>query len=195
MEKMTKPRLLELYSGTGSIGRVFRENGWEVTSVDIDPKFEPTICCNVLDLTPEMIGDPPDVIWGSPPCTMYSRARTTAKTPRDLEGSDRLVQKVLDLAEFYGVPFWFENPLGLLKDRPVVAGIPMQLVDYCKYNDGTHPHKARKRTCIWTNTMWTPARQLCRKDCGFCVGKRHIDSAQLERIQAVACVAIHPRHG
>ena len=30
--------LLELFSGTGSVGRVFREAGWDVTSVDLDPK-------------------------------------------------------------------------------------------------------------------------------------------------------------
>ena len=97
--------ILELFSGTGSIGRVFRRNGWTATSVDIEPKFSPDICCSVLDLTPEMIETPPDVIWGSPPCTHYSWARTTAKTPRNLEGSDRLVQKVLDLAEYYKVVF------------------------------------------------------------------------------------------
>ena len=111
---------------------MFQANGWVVTSVDIDASCDPDICCNVLDLTPEMIGEPPDVIWGSPPCTHYSLARCRAKTPRDFEGSDMLVQKVLDLAAFYKVPYFMENPLGLLKDRPVVAGIPMRKVDYCK---------------------------------------------------------------
>jgi len=172
------PHLLEPYSGTGPIGRVFRQNEWTVTSVDIEPKFAPDICCSVLDFTPDMIEDSPDVIWGSPPCTHYNRVRTTAKTPRDLEGSDKLVQKVLDLADYDKVPFWMENPLGLLKDREVVRGIFMYLVDYCCYNDGDHPHKARKRTCIFTNSSWTPWRALCRKDCGFCVGKKHMDYAQ-----------------
>ena len=114
--------LLELFSGTGSIGRAFRRNGWSVTSVDIDPKFQPDLCCSVLDLTPDMIESRPDVIWGSPPCTQYSYARTTAKTPRDLEGSDKLVQKVLDLAEHYKAPFSMENPFGLLRTREVVRG-------------------------------------------------------------------------
>jgi len=117
-------KLLELFSGTGSIGRVFRENGWTVVSVDLEQKFRPDICCDVLALTPEMIGARPDLIWASPPCTHYSVARASAKTPRDLEGSDKVVQKVLDLIDFYGAPFFMENPMGLLRTRPVVDGDP-----------------------------------------------------------------------
>ena len=175
------PHLLELFCGTKSIGKVFEQNGWTVTSVDIKKEFEPDICCNVLDLTPEMIGTVPDLLWASPPCTLYSRARTTAKTPRDLVGSDKMVQKVLDLAAHYGCSYFFENPWGLLKTREVLQGIPMRVIDYCKYNDGDHPHKARKRTCIWTNTDWIPRRSLCKKDCGYCdeQRKKHLDNAEM----------------
>ncbi len=51
------PRLLELFCGTKSIGRVFERGGWDVTSVDLSQNFEPTICCNILDLTSHMILD------------------------------------------------------------------------------------------------------------------------------------------
>ena len=98
---MSPPHLLELFSGTGSTGRVFEAAGWRVTSVDCEPRLGPTICCDVLRLEPGMVQGNVDLIWASPPCTHYSIARTTAKTPRDLEGSDRLVQKVLDLADHF----------------------------------------------------------------------------------------------
>ena len=102
------PRLLELFSGTGSIGRAFREQGWEVVSVDLDPKAGATITGDVMDWDYRTF--PPghfDCVWASPPCTHYSIARTTAKTPRDLEGSDRLVQRVLDIIEYFKPATWF----------------------------------------------------------------------------------------
>jgi hypothetical protein len=145
--------------------------------------MQPTICCNILDLTPEMIlkHGKPDAIWGSPLCTQYSCARTNAKTPRDLEGSDKLVQKVLDLAKYFDVPWFMENPhSGLLKSRDVVKGIPMRVIDYCCYADDDWPGRYRKRTSIWTNTEWRPARPLCfRSTCHFCSnGKKHDHIAQ-----------------
>ena len=80
------PTLLELFSGTGSIGKAFKARGWEVFSVDIDPAAQPTLVADVLSL--ELERDLPphvDAIWASPPCTHYSSARTRARTPRDLE--------------------------------------------------------------------------------------------------------------
>jgi hypothetical protein len=41
-------RLLELFSGTGSIGRAFAEQGWEVTSLDIDPKSGATLITDFM---------------------------------------------------------------------------------------------------------------------------------------------------
>ena len=95
------PHLLELFSGTGSMGRAFRARGWQVTSVDIDAAAFPTICCDILELEAQDVleNGNVDLIWASPPCTHYSCARTNARTPRDLDGSDALARKVLDLAD------------------------------------------------------------------------------------------------
>ena len=170
------PVLLELFSGTGSVGRSFRARGWEVFSVDIDAAAKPTLVANVLDLQLDALPPRVDCIWASPPCTHYSRARTKAKTPRDLDGSDALVQKVLDIIRHCpGAPIWFmENPeSGLLKGREVVAGLPMRVVDYCKYGK---PY--RKRTAIWTNTDWKPRQPLCKHDCPASSGSKHTSRTQ-----------------
>jgi len=171
------PHLLELFSGTGSAGRAFAARGWRVTSVDLDPKAGATITSDIHNVAADDIVarfGPVDLIWASPPCTHYSCARTKASTPRDLEGSDRTVQKVLDLSRQLGADFLMENPYtGLLRTRPVVAGIPMRTVDYCMYGA---PY--RKRTALWTNTEFAPTRALCSYNCGSCEGRRHKERAQ-----------------
>ncbi len=149
-------------------------------SVDIDPATDCTMCMDVRDLTPRQLPAHPDLIWASPVCAHYSRARTNAKTPRDLAWADSLVQAVLDLATELRVPALFENPeSGLLRHRDVVSDIPYRVVDYCKYYDERSAHKARKRTAIWCiDVDWRPSRQLCKHDCGFCTGGRHDETAQ-----------------
>jgi site-specific DNA-cytosine methylase len=149
-------RLLELFSGTGSVGKAFREQGWEVVSVDLNPKAHPTICCDVRNL--DVASLPPiDCVWASPVCTQYSIARTTGG-PRNLEAADELVLAALSIVAAMGeVPFFMENPYtGLLKTRPFMQDLPPpRLVDYCKYG---YPY--RKRTAIWTNTAWEPSQPV-----------------------------------
>ncbi len=71
-----KPVLLELFSGTGSVGRSFRSRGWAVFSVDIDADTNPTLVANVLDL--QLYALPPRVncIWASPPAGTASALQT-----------------------------------------------------------------------------------------------------------------------
>ena len=169
-------RLLELFSGTGSIGRAFPD--FEVTSLDL--VGSPTIKKNILDWDFKSL--PPgsfDVIWASPPCTMFSRARTTAKTPRQLESADALVQRALDIIEHFRPQVWaMENPqTGLLKDRAVVTGLPFVDVTYCRYGGPGY----KKATRVWTNLgeHWTP-RPMCSRQCPCeqVVDGRHPVSAQ-----------------
>ena len=80
------PRLLELFSGTGSIGKFFRARGWEVVSVDCDAKMQPTIVADIGTFDYKMLGGYYDAVWCSPPCN-YSifdcpQSRQNAKGPR-----------------------------------------------------------------------------------------------------------------
>ena len=166
------PKHLELFSGTGSVGWAFEALGWDVISLDIDPKANATYCCDIMDFDWRSIG-PVDVIWSSPSCTKYSVARTQGPED-DLQSSDALVRKTLEIAEALGNPPLFcENPYtGQLKNRGIIE-LPMQKVDYCVYG---FPY--RKRTAIWTNTDWVPARRLCKHDCWASVGRKHFAWAQ-----------------
>ena len=135
--------------GTNSVSNVWRSARPEALTLDIDPKCMPDICTGLMTWEyTDFSLEPPDFIWCSPPCTHYSRARTKAKTPRDLIGSDAIVQRCLDIIHFWRPKYWvLENPqTGLLKTREVVQGLPFKDVDYCMYGA---PH--RKRTRLWTN--------------------------------------------
>jgi hypothetical protein len=171
-------RLLELFSGTGSIGEAFKKHGWEVTSLDIDPKSGATIVADILSWNYAVydVGYF-DAVWASPVCTHYSCARTNAKTPRDLEGSDAMVQRVLDIIDYFQpVVYAFENPRsGLLKGRAVVQGLPYKDISYCMYG---YPY--RKQTRIWTcDTAWNPRPMCCKRaPCENLVGGHHLMTAQ-----------------
>ena len=69
-------RLLELFSGTQSVGNVAREFGWEVVSLDL---HDATINTDILDWEYAQLFEPGhfDVIWASPPCERFSALRRT----------------------------------------------------------------------------------------------------------------------
>lgn len=161
-----KPLLLEAFSGTGSVGRAFREHGWDVYSIDVDPRARADFQGDILgfDAVRELQGRRVDAMWASPPCTFFSRARAPCgATSEEMEHSDGLVRKTLEIWETLGCPpVFIENPhSGSLKNRGLLDQLSMRVVDYCRYADWGY----RKRTSIWTNTEWTPARPLCRHDC------------------------------
>ncbi len=171
-------KLLELFSGTGSVGLQFRENGWDVTSVDLDSRYSPEINEDIMTWDYKTI-QTPDVIWSSPPCTEYSRARSRGQ-PADLAQADTLVARTLEIIQYFtglnpNLKYFMENPdSGKLKGRPLVKDLPFVIVDYCKYNGLGY----RKRTRLWTNTNFVP-RPLCKFDCNAPKhGNAHWFSAQ-----------------
>ena len=157
-------RLLDLFSGTGSVAKVAAEAGWEVVSVDICDKLEiPTHKADILswDYRIYPVGHF-DVVWASPPCTHYSQAKTQGV--RDIEGSNRIVQRSLEIIRYFNPSRWFmENPdTGKLKDQFVVEGIPFSIHDYCRYG-----FLYRKRTRIWSNV---PTESILCEGPGRCSG-------------------------
>ena len=137
--------MLDLFAGTGSVGKVFKKNGYEVISVDQSERFRPTIVTDILtwDYKSQFKPKHFDIIFCSPPCEHYSVARTTA--PRDLERADLLVKKALEIIAYLQPRKWFlENPrTGLLPQRPYMANIPYVDVDYCQFSDWGYQNPTR----------------------------------------------------
>ena len=170
-------RILELFSGTGSIGRAFQARGWEVISLDI--LSGATITQDILtwDYTVFPHGHF-DFIWASPPCTEYSKARTRTKRPRNWALADAVVCRTLDIIDDFRPELrLIENPqTGYLKNRPFMPNILWQDVTYCRYGA---PYK--KQTRLW-GTFPFQLRPICRKHdfCGNVVDGRHPFRAQRE---------------
>ena len=136
------PRLLELFCGTKSVGRAFEAAGWEVVSLDIVSKFEPTILCDIRSWDYTTFPGHFDMVWASPVCTEYSRALTTR--PRRLLKNDALVLHALEIIAHFDPLMWIvENPAtGLLKTR-----LPWVDVTYCKYGLRTGSRRGCGPTC------------------------------------------------
>jgi hypothetical protein len=165
-------RLLELFSGTGSVGRAFRRAGYEVVSLDINPRAKPTICADVLTWVCPYAPGHFDVIHASPPCTEYSKCKTVGA--RDLETADAIAARTLELIRHLKPRvFFIENPgSSLLRKRPFMEGLPFVLVDYCCFGA---PY--RKRTCIWTEAP-LPSALCAGPACPAMEDGRHRTSAQ-----------------
>jgi hypothetical protein len=165
-------KLLELFSGTGSVGKVAKDFGFEVVSLDRDMNAD--IKTDIMDWDYKVY--PPqyfDIIWASPPCTEYSRAKTIGV--RKIAESNRIVKKVLEIINYFDpIYFLIENPQsGLLKNQSFMKDLPYDDLDYCKYG---MPY--RKRTRIWNNIYGWKPKSLCKKDCGNIEDGRHKEHAQ-----------------
>lgn len=166
MTDNSKKIILDLCGGTGSWARPWKEAGFKVITITL-PEY------NVLryemndglitferndydDMLPIYV--PIRGIYGilaAPPCTMFSFARTNAKTPRDLKKGMECVRACLDIIwrikeikqetgkKTLPLKFWaLENPYhGFL---PHFLGKPAFTFDPWEFGDGY-----QKRTALW----------------------------------------------
>ena len=149
-------RLLELFCGGKSVSKVAKKFGYECVSVDILPRLEPDICCDILDLDYKSLGYF-DIVWASPPCTEFSIAKTVGE--RKLESALQLVFKAMEIIVHINPKYYvIENPLGLL--RKFLPADDRITVSYCKYG-----FLYRKNTDLWTDVPFVPKRCLVGTYC------------------------------
>jgi hypothetical protein len=143
-------KVLELFSGTRSIGKAFERRGHEVFSVDYCEDFAADLHEDIETLTAERILElfgKPDVIWASPDCTTYSIAAISHHRRREEDGNlapvseyakkcDRVNANMLRLIEELKPRYWFiENPRGGFRKMAFMQGKPRHTVTYCQYGD------------------------------------------------------------
>lgn len=140
--------ILDLCGGTGAWSKPYRNAGYDVRIItlpeyDVENWFECEQLVSIIE-SGNVYG-----ILAAPPCTMFSMARTVAKTPHDMRSAMKTVQACLDIiheCQFTGkrLQFWaLENPKARLR---WFLGIPHLTMNPYEYGD-----RVRKPTDIWGN--------------------------------------------
>ncbi len=128
--------ILDLCGGTGAWSKPYLEAGYDVRNITL-PEYDVRTY------------KPPENVYGilaAPPCTMFSFARTRAKTPRDLKEGMILVIACLNIiweCRYNNkLAFWsLENPMGYLRQ---FLGKPVFTFDPCDFGD-----RYTKKTDLW----------------------------------------------
>lgn len=131
--------ILDLCGGTGAWSKPYKDAGYDVRVI-------------TLPTDDILTYQPPENVYGilaAPPCTMFSMARTVAKTPRDLESAMKVVKACLEIiyrCQYGGkrLQFWaLENPKARLR---WFMGLPAMTFNPFEFGDAY-----RKPTDLWGN--------------------------------------------
>ena len=152
--------LLEQFKGTGSFGKVFKKNGYDVISLDIESHFNRSICIDILEWNYKELNIIPDVITASVPCNSFSNAGClhhlrNYKTMEALKPiaflGDKLLFKTLEIIDYFlslndKLKWVIENPRGSIHKMPCMKDKPYALTHYYLYGS-----KLNKPTMFFNN--------------------------------------------
>lgn len=149
-------RLLEIFCGTKSFGKIFEKNNWEVVSLDNDKQWNPDILCDILEWDYTIYDKNYfNHIHFSPPCiymsqnqqSWYNRYKGRGENKylytkeihlEELKSSDLLLHKVNEIIDYFeNITFTIENPYHTKFNNITKRGIlnyPFEVVDYCMYD-------------------------------------------------------------
>ena len=179
--------LLDLWCGSKSFSRGFKERGFICLSLDNNKHFSPTFCEDIFTWKPHpAFYKKFDVVTAGPVCTLVSTARKN-KTSEDFITTRKMWERTFELVDLLlkpgGVAI-FENPgrtqvsSDTCYDFPV--GIVKQLrpelwsttVNYCMYSTSDRAF-SNKQTKLWCNidlSQYGFQARRCTRDCRCIVG-------------------------
>jgi len=165
--------VLELFSGSRSIGKEAEKRGHKVFSSDFVDFPNTDYVCDIMKFDVNKIPFKVDMLWASPPCESFSVASIghhwekgkefMPKTNNAVKGINILMRtmKIIDimLHRNPNMIWYIENPRGKMRKSPHWNEIHhvRHTLTYCQYGDDR-----MKPTDIWTNNFkWTP-KPMCK---------------------------------
>ena len=154
-------KVLELYAGSRSIGKICDERGHTVFSVDVKPFDGINLVKDIETLQLEDVPFVPDMIWDSRPCTTYSLAGISHHRHEDTTPKTEFAFKcdAMNIHVFSLIKEWqklnpeliwyIENPRAVLRKMWFMQGLNRTTVTYCSYGD-----TRMKPTDIWSNNIY-----------------------------------------
>ena len=142
--------MLELFKGTGSVGKV-AEKDFNIVSLDLDKNSNATITTDILEWDYKKYFEEtnfiPDFIWASPPCNTFSilaykRYGRNTKTAEPISDKAKIgtniLYRALDIIEFFktknpNLLFVVENPFGMMRYDKRIKELKYHLTAYCLY--------------------------------------------------------------
>jgi hypothetical protein len=159
--------ILDLFSGEGAELRrnIIEGLGHTYRTVDLNPKFDPDIHANVLDITPEELEGRFDFIWASPDCSPWSVTQIGrnwykyTNLPKTQKATDAipLVKHTLELLKMAKIGWVLENPMGKLRKMDFMQEYKRNTVTYCQYGEDR-----MKPTDLWYSGFDWVSRPMCK---------------------------------
>lgn len=136
-------RVLDLFCGLKGWSSVWAAAGHEVVTLDLDPKFHPTVVADVLEVRAADLGGPFDVVLASPPCEGFSVMNIgrnwhhdhTPKTDTARLGK-AILERTVSLIGELDPAFWvIENPVGKMRRMSVLEPLERRTITQCQYGE------------------------------------------------------------
>lgn len=179
-----KFNMLEIFKGTGSVGKVFKKQ-FNVVSIDFDPIFTPDIETDILDWDYKKWYNEtkfkPDFIWASPPCNTFSplayplkerNTQTAEPYSERAKIGTAIAHKTVEIIKFFEkvnpkLIYIIENPRGMLRHDKIYKNLPfLNTTLYCLYKDCRY-----KPTDFWSNVD-LELKEPIKKNCYTRIGEK-----------------------